>query len=181
MILPEVKIKKILYATDLSEGARQAFAYAINLANTYNAAITILHVLPGAGDLNVEPLIIRYIGKENWLEIKKRNYDDARSVLINKQRERNAIKEALHQFTENLKDEQRSQHSMTDEILIEEGQNPVDVILKQADKKNCDLIVMGTRGLGTIAEALIGSTARRVIRHSQKPVFVVPFQKMPSH
>ena len=176
MILPKVEIKKILYATDLSEGARQAFAYVIDLANNYNAAITILHVLPGSGDLDVEPLIVRYIGKENWLKIKKRNYNDVRSVLINKQKERNAIQEVLYQFSESHKDEAKSQHSVTDEIIIEESQDPVDVILKKTETKNCDLIVMGMRGHGAIAETLIGSTARRVIRHSQKPVFVVPLQ-----
>jgi hypothetical protein len=45
MKLPKVDIKKILYATDLSEGAKYAFAYAVSLANTYHASITILHVL----------------------------------------------------------------------------------------------------------------------------------------
>jgi len=43
MIVPQ--IKKILYATDLSENARYAFAYAASLANQYGAGVTILHVL----------------------------------------------------------------------------------------------------------------------------------------
>ena len=46
MILPKVDVKKILYATDLSENARYAFAYAVSLADLYNAAITIIHLLP---------------------------------------------------------------------------------------------------------------------------------------
>ena len=33
MILPKVEVKKILFATDLSEHAKHAFAYAVNLAN----------------------------------------------------------------------------------------------------------------------------------------------------
>lgn len=176
MLLPEVKIKKILYATDLSEGAWHAFAYAMNLANTYEASITILHVLPVVEDRSIEPLIARYIGKEKWLEIKKKHYEDARSVLINKQKERNAIQEVLYAFSENLKDERPSPLSLTDEIIIEEGQHPEELILKVADQKNCDLIVMGAHGIGGFAEALIGSTTRRVIRRAKKPVFVVPLQ-----
>ena len=43
--LPIVDIKRILYATDLSENARYAMAYAVSLANTYCAQITILHVI----------------------------------------------------------------------------------------------------------------------------------------
>ena len=46
MIPPKVEVKKILYATDLSENARFAFAYAVSLADLYNAAITIIHLLP---------------------------------------------------------------------------------------------------------------------------------------
>ncbi len=35
MTLPKVEVKKILYATDLSENARYAFAYAVSLADLY--------------------------------------------------------------------------------------------------------------------------------------------------
>ncbi len=45
MKLPNIQIKKILYATDLSETAVHAFSYAVSLANIYGASITILHVL----------------------------------------------------------------------------------------------------------------------------------------
>ncbi len=45
MELPKVEVKKILYATDLSESARRAFAYAVSLANLYQAKITFLHVM----------------------------------------------------------------------------------------------------------------------------------------
>ena len=38
-------IKRILYATDLSDNSAYAFGYALNLAKKYNAEITILHVL----------------------------------------------------------------------------------------------------------------------------------------
>nr|NJM03452.1 universal stress protein [Desulfobacula sp.] len=45
MILPKIKIKKILFATDLSESARQSLAYAVSLSNLYGAGITIVHAL----------------------------------------------------------------------------------------------------------------------------------------
>ena len=45
-MIPE--IKKILYSTDLSENSKFAFSYAASLANRYDAAITILHVLKDA-------------------------------------------------------------------------------------------------------------------------------------
>ena len=61
---------------------------------------------------------------------------------------------------------------VADEILVTRG-NPADEILAQAEERNCDLIVMGTQGHGILEDALIGSTARRVIRRSKKPVLVV--------
>ena len=59
-----------------------------------------------------------------------------------------------------------------DEIIVEKG-NPVERIVKVADSRNCDIIVMGSHGHGIIEEALIGSTARRVLRQATKPVLVV--------
>lgn len=46
MNLPDINISNILYPTDLSENARYAFAYAVSLADMYQAKITILHVMP---------------------------------------------------------------------------------------------------------------------------------------
>ncbi len=42
----EVEIKKILFATDLSEESRAVFPYLASLAHEYKAKITLLHVLP---------------------------------------------------------------------------------------------------------------------------------------
>ena len=49
----------------------------------------------------------------------------------------------------------------------------MEEILKQSQERNCDLIVMGTHGHGVIEEAIIGSTARKVLRRSKTPVLVV--------
>ena len=174
MVLPTVDIKKILYATDLSAGALNAFAYAISLANAYNASITILHVL--FNDPGLDSIAARYIGREEWLKIKKRHYDTARQALISKKRENMAIKEVLHTFSEKTKTEDDARSFNTDEILVKSGK-PEEVILEQADKRNCDIIVMGSHGQGALADVLIGSTARRVLRRSIKPVFVVPLPR----
>ncbi len=171
MDLPKVEVKKILYATDLSDNARYAFAYAVSLANLYNAAITFIHVLPEVPDL-LDKSVIGYISKERWEEIKSQNVDEAKEALIGKRRDHLVIKDALHQFSENVKASHEGDAFVTDDIIVARG-NPVEQILKQADEKNCDLIVMGTHGQGTLADAMLGSTARRVLRRSTKPVLVV--------
>ena len=171
MILPKVKIKRILYATDLSENARYAFAYAVSLANLYGAGITILYTLTEIPEL-LEKGVIGYIGAERWEEIKKQHYQEAKETLTGKKREYVPIKEVLDQFCEDTKSSHENHDFITDEILVTRG-NPAEEILKQAEKRNCDLIVMGTQGHGILEDALLGSTARRVIRRSKKPVLVV--------
>ena len=54
---------------------------------------------------------------------------------------------------------------------------PADEILKKADDFNCDAIVMGTHGKGLIGHAFLGSTAKRVLRRTRKPVFIIPLPK----
>jgi nucleotide-binding universal stress UspA family protein len=168
MILPAVTIKKILYATDLSESARHAFAYAVSLATRYEAGITMLHVI--AEEPNLETMVRRHISEPQWEEIKKRNEDEARAALIGKMSPRGIISEALEQFRKEV--EAKSVRFRTDEILVVRG-NPEEQILTQAKEKNCDLIVMGTYGTSTLTDAMIGSTARRVVRRSPIPVLVI--------
>jgi nucleotide-binding universal stress UspA family protein len=168
MNIPKIEIKKILYATDLSETALQAFAYTVNLACLYDARITILHTLHEAPDVAA-----RYIGKEAWAEIKQRHVDEARSALIGKRQQHKLVQAVLEQFSDQANEAFEDCRPVVDDIIVVEGK-PEDEILRHAEEKNCDLIVMGTRGHGIIAEALIGSTARRVIRAAKIPVFIVP-------
>lgn len=171
MILPKVEIKRILYATDLSENARHAFAYAVSLANLYGAAITLLHVLTEVSE-SLDKRILGYISADRWEEIKKQQVQEAEETLTRKKRKHVPIREALGQFCKDVKSSHANQDFVADEIIVTRG-DPVDEILAQAEERNCDLIVMGTQGHGLLEEALIGSTARRVIRRSQKPVLVV--------
>jgi nucleotide-binding universal stress UspA family protein len=46
-------------------------------------------------------------------------------------------------------------------------------IVKHAKARRCDLIYMGNRGAGAIADAFIGSTASKVLQLSDTPVLLV--------
>ncbi len=171
MDLPPVEIKKILYATDLSENARRAFAYAASLANLYGAEILLLHVL--AEDTKMEAGIVGYIGEERWNRIKEQNRQEAREALISKKRDNVALRMGLEQFVENAQPTPKGEGRLpADEILLTRGK-PEEQILRISEERNCDLIVMGTHGHGVIADAMMGSAARRVIRRSRIPVLVV--------
>jgi nucleotide-binding universal stress UspA family protein len=47
-------------------------------------------------------------------------------------------------------------------------------ILNQADELNADLIVMGTHGHGAMYNLLVGSATKGVLKHSTRPVLLVP-------
>jgi nucleotide-binding universal stress UspA family protein len=56
--------------------------------------------------------------------------------------------------------------------LVVAGQ-PASVILARLREANHDLLVMGTRGLGRVGSALLGSVSQHVLHKAEIPVLVV--------
>ena len=158
-MLPQ--IKNILYATDLSENARYAYNYAASLAQQYAAQITILHVIE---KLSAETFlqIQGYVGEEKWKQLQEEKQADFIST----------IKGRLNSFCDEISGELDACTFQVDKILIKEG-IAADEILHQAELNGADLIVMGNRGFGIFKDALMGGTARRLVRRSSIPVMVV--------
>jgi nucleotide-binding universal stress UspA family protein len=46
-------------------------------------------------------------------------------------------------------------------------------ILEYVEENNCDLIVMGSRGLGPIREFFLGSVSHNVVQNSKVPVLII--------
>ena len=170
-MIPKIVVKNILYATDLSESALYAFAHAVSLADIYGAKLTLLHVLSEAPTLDSR--IIGYVTRSQWDAIKERNLDEARQALIGKQKEHGSIREVLDLFSENARAESGIE---TDQILVRRG-HPVEEILGQIRDGGHDLVVMGAHGHGTLVDALMGDTVRRVLRLSPVPVLTVRMPK----
>jgi nucleotide-binding universal stress UspA family protein len=51
--------------------------------------------------------------------------------------------------------------------------SPAEAILDVANTRKSDLIVMGSRGLGRLAGALLGSQSQKVVQHAPCPVLIV--------
>jgi nucleotide-binding universal stress UspA family protein len=51
---------------------------------------------------------------------------------------------------------------------------PVDVLLEAAREKKATAIVVGSHGEGAVSAAFLGSTALKLLHHSDIPVLVVP-------
>lgn len=48
-----------------------------------------------------------------------------------------------------------------------------EAVLRVAEVRDNDLIIMGTRGLGRLAGALLGSQSQKVVAHANCPVLLV--------
>lgn len=156
------QINRVLYATDLSPNSQLAFTYAAGLAENYGATLYVLHVLEV---ISYKPYlqVEGFKGENEWKSIEE---------------EREAA--AIHSIEEklNVMCSEMNAHIFTcaineEQIMIRKGA-PVEEIIKAAEENDIQLIVMGTHGYGMVQDALMGGTARRLVRRSVKPVLIVP-------
>jgi nucleotide-binding universal stress UspA family protein len=159
------KIKRILYATDLSPNSKYAFGYAINSAIQHDAKIIILHVLePVAAGVRAQ--MEAYLDEERLRKI----FDQKITFTIE------LIEKRLKKFCEEEMAGDPKAADRVQSIEVCEG-FPPDDILEKANKLDCDAIVMGTHGKGIIENTFLGSTAKRVLRRARKPMFIIPLPK----
>lgn len=58
------------------------------------------------------------------------------------------------------------------EAILKQGVT-AKTIVSHAHENNCDLIVIGSRGLSAIGEFMLGSVSHHVLKHAKVPVLVV--------
>ncbi len=148
-------MRNILFPTDFSANANNAYRYALKLAETVGADILTLHV---ASPLSVS---VPYLSS-TVKELKAQNQIDA----FSKYREEVRYMEpsnVLHRPTE-----------VVVRHLLRESTEVAQTILEVAQKEAVDWIVMGTQGATGIKEMIIGSNTARVLEEAPCPVLVVP-------
>jgi len=139
--------------------------YAINSARKYDAGIIILHVLePLSGTANA--LVLPYLS-----EVKEKKVLEEKIAYAKEK-----IQQRLKAFCEKeFKNDPESVNTV-ESIELCEG-FPAEMILRKTDELNCDAIVMGSHGKGFIRNTFLGSTSKRVLRRTRKPVFIIPLPK----
>ena len=162
MMIQKPKISHILFATDLSDNANRAFDYAISLAESYNAAITVIHVFEKLPP-NTDPILVAFLGYRDVDELREKSETN----LIDR------IKTTIEQFCAQAAEQIPTCSLIFREVIVETG-NPADRILYHAGIGNYDILVMGNRGLGLIQATLMGSISRKVLQGSPIPVLIVP-------
>jgi nucleotide-binding universal stress UspA family protein len=159
------RIKKILYATDLSQNSAYVMRYALNSAQQHDASIVILHVLEKLPK-TMQKLISLHLHPEHIETLYKEHID-----LVMKRIQRRA-----EVFCQKELDNDPELQKRITSIEVCEGA-PAELILQKADELGCDIIMMGTHGKGLIQETFLGSTTRKVIKESRIPICIVPLPK----
>jgi universal stress protein A len=142
------RIKNILLPTDFSSLSLSISGYAEDLAEQYSAKIHLLHVLE-----KTPPILTIHSLDLSEEKIIKSIDDDAKMNLdkaVRKIKKRKNIEVVP---------------------VIRKGID-YDEIIKYAEEKGIDLIVIATHGRTGILHTLLGSVAEKVIRYSKIPVLV---------
>jgi nucleotide-binding universal stress UspA family protein len=143
-------VKNILIATDGSDAAREAVSVGIRLALEQGAQATFLHVYPPPQAVALTPGFTEFPVEPIAIEVPPANEDPI-------------LAEAAAAA---------AKRSVGSEVRVTSGDAAWEVIAA-ADAVDADLIVLGSRGHGTVAGVFLGSVSHSVLRHTKRPVLVV--------
>lgn len=150
-----IKINKILFPTDFSEAAQNAFRYALWFADKYAASIDLLHVAYPEAEPMDFPVMVAQATK-NRIEISKRMM----KVFVNT---------GMTQVQ--MGHELKNPPNIHSDVKIGV---PANLIAEVAANKQVDLIIMGTQGEHSDFEKFIGSVTTTTLNRAHCPVLVVP-------
>jgi nucleotide-binding universal stress UspA family protein len=144
---------RILLATDGSEEAHLAALRAVDIAEKTDSELHLVHV--GV----VPSFLVSYPGT---LGYERRLYEDIEEVS----------RELLRELSWRVK----AAGGTVAGTHLRMGQVALEIVAL-AEELGVGLIVMGSRGLGGVRRALMGSVSDSVVRHAHCPVLVVRQEK----
>jgi nucleotide-binding universal stress UspA family protein len=145
--------KNILIATDGSELAEKAVVHGLGLAKSVGARVTAVVVEAPFDALHVPESRARHMSEEFESHTK-------------------AIKRHADKVLGHVADAARQAGLACDTVQVEHD-HPYQAIIKTAEDKGCDAIVMASHGRSGISAVLLGSVTNKVLTHTAIPVVVV--------
>ncbi|QQT25496.1 universal stress protein [Sphingobacterium spiritivorum] len=149
-------MKRILFPTDFSEAASNAFVYALQLAKSIDASLYILHVyeLPIYSSMYAGQL--DYV-QQIYQSIELAQFDNYKDNVPQ-----------LHEIAKKYNLEDIEMYFVFEKGLF------LDSVKRVIKRDQIDMIVMGTTGLNSANTTLIGSNTVNLIRSVSQPVFSIP-------
>ncbi|WLD92558.1 universal stress protein [Alkalihalobacillus sp. AL-G] len=151
-----IMYKNILVPIDGSDGSRQALAIGTDLAKKDEAELTVVLV-------NEEMVMPSY----------RAGYPISGQhpgVLEKDLRQADASVERHQEFLSEAKSDVQTRHPKVTTQLLE-GE-PAHSICEYAERKDMDIIVIGSRGLSGLKKLVLGSVSQKVVSHANCPVLV---------
>ncbi len=164
-------IRGILFATDLTPNCQPALDFTISVATRFHATVYMLHVieeLPG----NMNDRLKDLLGNHEWSKMVDSHKMIAHKSMTGKTSTNGLVREAIHNFCKQEGIDDDSCDFQSREIIITDG-DIVGDILENAEKNECDLIVLGGH-LNLFSKTATGSKTKGVLKMSKIPVTVVP-------
>ncbi|MEM6531934.1 MAG: universal stress protein [Myxococcota bacterium] len=146
------KPKKLLVPVELNEAAAPVLSYAYFIAESFGAAVDLVHVW--------EPP--RYVG-----------YDVMISAGDHTQKLIEAIEAEAKAGLHALLKETPAPTGLQVNTVLRSG-FAANVIIETCEEGDYDMIVMGTHGRSGLQHLLVGSVAERTARFADVPVVIVP-------
>jgi nucleotide-binding universal stress UspA family protein len=143
--------QRILVATDFSEPARAAVDAAADLARTYRAKLTVVHVVPLSS-------YVDFAGVNGGFTFDAAQFQEA---------VRRSSDQALAKELERI----RASGTDADAVTLDGPAAPE--ICDLAKSSGADLIVIGSQGRTGLARVFLGSVAENVVRHAAVAVLTV--------
>ena len=167
----------VLVPTDFSEPAHHALRYAIEEAALHRAKVTLLHVLPPHTETAVyyvtgAPPAGFQAGLDPDAGGRPGAFLPSQPTVVRHDHN----EEALTQ----LRDLIPAAFQETWQIDIATG-HPADTIVRVAQERSADLIVMGTHGRTGLQHVLLGSVAEKVVRLASCPVLTIRYKHGDPH
>jgi nucleotide-binding universal stress UspA family protein len=149
--VPEaVTFKRILCPIDFSPSSLQALGFALNLARQADGRVTLLHAVEWLAEEQPRALASTHF-----------NVSEYRSHIES---------EAQERLRTLVAEESRTWVDIADVVVFGRAHRE---ILRAAEARPADLIVMGAQGRGGIDLAVFGSTTQQVVRGATCPVLTV--------
>ena len=135
---------RIIVAIDGSEHSKRAVSCARELTERFGASLWLVHAYPQTSDL--------------------RSYEQFGKLIARRKRAGQSILDEARKILGEINCE------INEELL--EGPE-AEAILSVAEIQKIGLILMGTRGLGSLEGMLLGSISRKVTHYASCPVMLV--------